>query len=145
MARFPLWGRKRPGDQGAVVGKKEPPLWIQRLAGWLGCCWQDWELSCCWQDGDAVARPVAVGTAGFVPPWQGCSRAIASSNRDAPRAIAARCPGTPAGTPDRWRPSADGNRYGVAADSRDRCRQPDQAETWKAEMTSGNSGKPVLP
>src|SRR5450432_924060 len=61
------------------------------------------ELSCCWQEGvAAVFRLFAVGAAGCVPPAQDCACAIASSSPDAPRAIAARSPGTPADTPRRW-------------------------------------------
>src|SRR5450432_2446767 len=104
------------------------------------------ELSCCWQEGvAAVFRLFAVGAAGCVPPAQDCARAIASSSPDAPRAIAARSPGTPADTPRRWRPSADGNRYGVAVGRPNRCKRPEQAETWMAEMRAGNSRRLVLP
>jgi hypothetical protein len=80
-----------------------------------------------------------------LPPARDCVRAIASSNPDAPRAIAGRCPGIPADTPDQWQPFADGNRYGVAADRPDHCKRPEQAETWMAEMNSGKSCRPVLP
>ena len=49
----------------------------------------------CWQDGvAAVAGLVAAGTPGFARPVRDSARAIASSSLDAPRAIAARCPGT---------------------------------------------------
>ena len=110
------------------------------------CCWQDLELSCCWQDGVAAAAgPFAAGSAGFVPPAQDCARSIESSSPDAPHATFARCPDTPADTPDRWRPSADGNRYGAAAGRPDRYERTERAETWMAEMNPGNSGRPVLP
>ena len=86
-----------------------------------------------------LALPVAFRPRGIV------RKQPASSSPDAPRAIAARYPGTPADTPDRWRPSADGNRYGVAAGRPGRRKPPEQAETWMAEMKAGNIRRPVLP
>jgi hypothetical protein len=50
---LPFMGRSGVSDQNDVVGKQGPALSNQRLAGYLGCCWQDPELSSCWQDGTA--------------------------------------------------------------------------------------------
>jgi len=91
-------------------------------------------------------RPSSGDLTGVIPtaawPWAH-SRSLARFSLLIRKIAAARCQVRRLGV--RWRPCGDGNRYGVAAGSQDRCKRPERAETWKAEMNSGNSGRPVLP
>ena len=138
-------------------------LLLPRLAQELSCCLQDTqlrrrpaklllrnalgpELRCCLQDcADAVSDPGASAAGDSGRPLRDVPCGTASSNPDGGLAIFGGCRGTPRGTQDRRRSSVGGIRCDAFSGMPVRRRPTGEAETSKAERTSGNSGSAVPP
>src|SRR5215472_2893351 len=152
-------------NQKVVVGKMRTRaaavvevLQSPKSARKLRCCWQGQrlliqpakslqrnvlgpELRCCWQDGVASASgpgPSVVGDS--VPRRRDASRDGLSSNRRCGRATCANYPGRLRGRQDRMQPFLCGSRCAAAAGNPARCISVDEAETARAESSSGNNG-----
>jgi len=152
-------------NQKVVVGKTRARaaavaevLQSPKSARKLRCCWQGQRLSiqpakslqrnvlgpelrCCWQDGAVCASGPGPSVAGdSVPRRRDASRDSLSSNRRCGRATCANYPDRLRGRRDRMQSSLCGSRCAAAAGNPARRIPVDEAETSRAESSSGNNG-----